>query len=182
MNKTDLSISMNKANIVSIMIALPILFLLGWLYSLRWGFDELMLGFDVFFGNLFLFFTVFIIGIIVHELIHGFSWMIAGKKPFSAMKFGFQTSTFTPYAHCKEPMNVNAYRIGAFMPALLLGIVPSLIAILIGNGWLIAFGIVFTVSASGDFIILWLIRNVSKDKLVEDHPTQAGCYVLDEAM
>ncbi|MBL8090184.1 MAG: DUF3267 domain-containing protein [Anaerolineales bacterium] len=180
MNKTDLSISMNKANIVSIIIALPILFLLSWLYSLRWGFDELMFGFDIFFGNFFLFFIVFILGIIVHELIHGFSWMIAGKKPFSAMKFGFQVSTFTPYAHCKEPMKVNAYRIGAFMPALLMGILPSIVAILIGNGWLIIFGIVFTVSASGDFIILWLIRNVSKDKFVEDHPTQAGCYVLDE--
>lgn len=179
-NKIDLSISMSKANIVSIIIALPIFCLLGWLYSLRWGYDEFKLGFDVFFGNFFLFLTVFILGIIAHELIHGFSWMIAGKKPFNAIKFGFQASTFTPYAHCKEPIKVNAYRIGAFMPGLLLGIIPSLIAILTGNGWLIAFGIVFTVSASGDFIILWLIRNVSKDKFVEDHPTQAGCYIVDE--
>jgi hypothetical protein len=182
MNKTDLSISMNKATLYSFVFALPIAFLFGWLYSLRWGFAELMLGFDVFFSNLFLFFFSFILGIIVHELIHGFTWMIAAKKPLNAIKFGFQASTLTPYAHCKEPMNVNAYRIGAFMPGLLLGIVPSLIAILIGNGWVIAFGIVFTTAAGGDFVILWLIRNVSKDKLVEDHPTQAGCYILDEAI
>lgn len=181
-NKTDLSVSMNKAAIYSLVISIPIVVLFGWLYSLRWGFDKFMLGFDVFFGNFFLFFIVFAVGIIVHELIHGFSWMVAGKKPFSAIKFGFQVSSFTPYAHCKEPMNVNAYRIGAFMPGLLMGILPSLLAILTGDGWLMVFGILFTTAAGGDFFILWLIRKVSKEKLVEDHPTQAGCYILEDKL
>ncbi|MFN3490721.1 MAG: DUF3267 domain-containing protein [Anaerolineales bacterium] len=181
-NKKDFSISMNRAVIYSLIISIPLAFLFGWLYSLRWGFNEFMRGFDAFFANLFLFLFTFILGVILHEFIHGFTWMLAGKKPFSAIKFGFQLKTFTPYAHCKEPLNVNAYRIGAFMPGLLMGIAPSAIAILTGNGWLITFGIVFTTAAGGDFVILWLIRNVSKDKFVEDHPSQAGCYVVDEAI
>ena len=178
--KTDLSISMNQASLYSILFAIPIIILFGWLFVARWGFQSFMLGFDSFFTNLLSFFLYFILGIAVHELIHGITWMIAGKKPLNAIKYGFQVSTLTPYAHCKEPMYVNAYRIGAVMPGLLLGVVPSLIAILNGNIWLIAFGIFFTIAAGGDFTILWLLRNVSKDKLVEDHPAQAGCYILEE--
>lgn len=171
---------MNQASLYSLVIALPIAFMFGWFYSTRWGFDQLMFGFDSFFANLFLFLLTFIIGIILHELIHGFTWMLAGRKPFNAIKFGFQLKTLTPYAHCKEPLKVNAYRIGALMPGLLMGIVPSILAILIGNSWLIAFGIVFTIAAGGDFVILWLIRNVSKNKFVEDHPSQAGCYIIED--
>lgn len=179
-NKTDLSISMSQASLYSFVFALPLAFLFGWLYSTRWGFEQLILGFNILFANLFSLLLTFIGGIVLHELIHGFTWMLVGKKPFNAIKFGFQLKTFTPYAHCKEPLNVNVYRIGAFMPGLLLGILPSMIGILIGNNWLTAFGILFTTAAGGDFVILWLIRNVSKDKLVEDHPTQAGCYILEE--
>lgn len=182
MTKTDLSVSMEKATLYSLLFALPIGFLLGWLYTARWGFEKLTLGFDAFFANLFYFLIAFILGIIIHELIHGFTWMIVGKKPFSAIKFGVLWKSLTPYAHCKEPLRVNAYRIGAAMPAILLGLVPALIAILNGSGWLIAFGIVFITAAGGDMLILWLLRNVEQNKFVEDHPSQAGCYVLDEAV
>lgn len=34
-------------------------------------------------------------------------------------------------------------------------------------------------SAGGDWLILWLIRNVKAGSLVEDHPSKAGCYVLE---
>jgi hypothetical protein len=180
MSKTDLSISMERATVYSLLFALPIGFLLGWLYTLRWGFEKLRFGFDIFFGGLFDFLLVFILGIIVHELIHGITWMIAGNKPFSAIKFGVLWKSLTPYAHCKEPLQVNAYRIGAAMPAILLGLLPAVTAILNGNGWAIVFGIVFITAAGGDMVILWLIRNVEKNKFVEDHPSKAGCYVLDE--
>lgn len=182
MTKTDLSVSMEKATVYSLLFALPIGFLLGWLYSARWGFEKLAFGFDSFFTNFLYFLIAFILGIIIHEFIHGITWMVAGDKPFSAIKFGFLLKSLTPYAHCKEPLRVNAYRIGAGMPAILLGLIPALIAILNGNGWLIAFGIVFTIAAGGDMVILWLLRNVEKNKFVEDHPSQAGCYVLDEAI
>lgn len=177
--KTDLSISMDKANVQSLLFALPIVGLLILSYSLRWGSAQFWLGFNALFENFLVFIAVFFLGVIVHELIHGFSWMLFGRKPFDAIKFGFQVKTFTPYAHCKEPLKINPYRIGAAMPGILLGLLPALIGIINGNSWLFAFGLLFTVTAGGDMLILWLIRNVSSDKLVEDHPTQAGCYILD---
>lgn len=179
-SKTDLSVSMAKANIYSLLFAIPLAGLMSLLFIARWSGQSFADGFEAYLGNLPIFFLTFVLGIIIHELIHGFAWMLAGKKPFSAIKFGFQVSSLTPYAHCKEPLYVNAYRIGTLMPGLLLGIFPALVSIIIGNGWLMAFGIVFIVAAGGDFLILWLIRNVSSNQLVEDHPSQAGCYILDE--
>jgi hypothetical protein len=170
---------MDKANTQSLFFALPIVGLLVLSYILRWGSAQFWLGFNALFENFLVFIAIFFLGVIVHEFIHGFSWMLFGQKPFSAIKFGFQVKTITPYAHCREPLEVNPYRIGTAMPGILLGLLPASIAIINGNGWLFAFGLLFTVAAGGDMLILWLIRNVSNDKLVEDHPIQAGCYILD---
>jgi hypothetical protein len=79
----------------------------------------------------------------------------------------------------KEPVEVSAYRIGGFMPGFILGIVPYLLSLLLGNGTLFWFSIVHTAAAGGDWLILWLLRNVRKGTLVEDHPTNAGCYVVE---
>lgn len=121
----------------------------------------------------------FVASIVVHELIHGLAWAIAGRKAFSAVKFGFQWKTITPYAHLKEPIEVNAYRIGAFLPGLLLGILPYLVSLATGNAYLFWFGLLNTAAAGGDFLILWLIRSVQAGRQVEDHPSNAGCYVLE---
>lgn len=75
-------------------------------------------------------------------------------------------------------MEVQAYRLGGIMPLLVLGILPSLIGIGIGNGWIMFFGFLFTVAAGGDLLVLWLIRDVRPGQLVEDHPTQVGCYLI----
>jgi hypothetical protein len=63
------------------------------------------------------------------------------------------------------------------MPAIILGIIPSLAAIILGNPGLLVFGMFFTLAAGGDFLIINLLRNESKDDLVLDHPSEAGCYI-----
>jgi hypothetical protein len=123
--------------------------------------------------------VVIVLGIFVHELIHGVTWVILGGKDFSTVKFGFQWKTLTPYAHLKEPMEVNLYRLSVFMPGLLLGILPYLLSLLLADCNLFWFSLIHTSAACGDFLILWLIRNVKAGSLVEDHPTNAGCYVLE---
>jgi hypothetical protein len=127
------------------------------------------------------FFLLFllILGMIVHELIHGITWALAGRKPWSSIKFGFQVKTLTPYCHITEPLQVNAYRIGTLMPGLVLGILPYLYSLMSGDANWFWFGLVNTAAAGGDWLILWLIRNVRSGSLVEDHPTNAGCFVYE---
>lgn len=179
--KKDLSISMVKANLLSIVFSLPLAFLLMYLYFWRWGAD---MNISTERSASFLYFiltigAILILGSILHELIHGFSWAYFGHKPLDAIKFGFQWKTLMPYTHSREPMEVQVYRLGGVMPLLVLGILPSLIGIVTGNGWIIFFGFLFTIGAGGDMLVLWLIRGVKPGQLVEDHPTQVGCYLIE---
>ena len=172
--KRDLSISMARANIVVLFISIPVVILqftiFLWLHGTR--------GLKPVWSSAILIIAV-LLGIVIHELIHGISWVIFGRKPFSAIKFGFQWKTFTPYAHLKEPVEVNAYRLGAFMPGFILGILTYMLSLVLGNGDLFWFSLVHTSAAGGDWLILWLIRHVKAGTQVEDHPTNAGCYVLE---
>ena len=173
-NKRDLSISMTRANLVVLLASIPLVILQFILFVRLHGDEELIPSW----GPVILI-LVILIGIIVHELIHGASWMLMANKPLSAIKFGFQWKTLTPYAHLKETVEVNAYRIATFMPGLLLGVIPYMLSLLIADGNLFWFSLFHTSAAGGDALILWLIRNVKAGSLVEDHPTNAGCYVIE---
>jgi hypothetical protein len=173
-NKRDLSISMARANVIVMFISIPMVILqfiiFVWLHRvanlrLTWNLGVLI--------------AAILLGVVVHEFIHGITWVIIGRKPFSAIKFGFQWKTFTPYAHLKEAVEVNAYRLGAFLPGFILGILTYMLSLLLGSGDLLWFSLVHTSAAGGDWLILWIIRNVKVGMQVEDHPTNAGCYVLE---
>lgn len=180
--KTDRSISMARANLYSILFIIPIA-LMALLYYCIWGAAPLSGLFrentpwSIYLTALF----VFIIGVVVHEWIHAFSWMYFSKMPRAAIKFGINWKALSPYAHCTQPMDISAYRLGTMLPGLLLGIVPYVIGLFFGNIWIALFGLVFTFAASGDAIILWSLRRVSKGQWVEDHPHRAGCYVIDQS-
>ena len=179
MIKRDLSISMAAANIYAILFVLPPTIMLGWWYVVLWGGTAFDAGMDWLFGNFLLFLAIFLIGIVVHELIHGITWALAGRIPLSQIKFGFQLQTLTPYAHCTVPLRLWPYRIGAAMPGIITGVLPALIGLSSGNGGLFMLGLFFIFAAGGDICILWTLRNVQKDALVEDHPERAGCFVLE---
>lgn len=173
-NKRDHTISMLWANVAGIFIAIVLIILQFVFYHTIHGIRQMEPALDAA-----LLIGAIVVGILIHELIHGITWMIAGDLPFSAVRFGFQWKTITPYAHLKEPVEVNAYRIATFMPGLLLGIIPYIFSLLFANGGLFWFGLVHTSAASGDWLILWLIRNIKAGSKVEDHPTRAGCYVIE---
>ena len=173
-NKRDLSVSMARANVIVMFMSIPVVILQFAVFLVPHGTEDLKLA-----GNPTLLITAVLLGIVIHELIHGLSWMIFGRKRFSAIKFGFQWKTFTPYAHLKETVEVNAYRLGAFLPGFILGILPYGVSLILGNGDLFWFSLVHTSAAGGDWLILWLIRDVKAGRQVEDHPTNAGCYVLE---
>ncbi len=176
--KRDLSIPMEKANKYGIFMALPVAVVQVASFSFLHGFEDFDPNPK---WNLTILVLIVLAGIATHEVIHGLAWAMFGKKPLSAIKFGFMWKTITPYAHCQEPLEVNAYRLGAFMPGLVLGIIPFLIAMLTGSGDLMWFSLVHTSAACGDWLVLWLIRTVTPGSFVEDHPTNAGCYVLENA-
>lgn len=120
---------------------------------------------------------IFLVGVVLHELIHGFFWAIFAKNGWNSIRFGVVKEYLSPYCHCTEPLRVRHYLIGAIMPLVLLGIVPGVISWFTGNIYLTLFGTVFTVSAIGDLLVVHLLKNFSKDTYIQDHPKEAGFYV-----
>jgi hypothetical protein len=173
-NKRDLSISMARANIVVLFISVPIVILQFAFFILLHGLKALEPTWSPS-----VLVVLVLLGVILHELIHAISWIIFGQKSLSAVKFGFEWRTLTPYAHLKEPVEVNIYRLSGFLPGFLLGILPYILSLILGSSNLFWFSLFHTSAAGGDWLILWLIRNVKPGRQVEDHPTRAGCYVLE---
>ena len=164
------TIGMLKANIVA-MLVLVLLGLLGWaaMYAI-WG--SFSMGNP---WNGMLFILGFWVGVAVHELIHGFTWMWVTHSSFRHLRFGMLRGGV--YCHIDVPMNKRGYVVGALMPLLLLGVVPFLLSFATNSLWLMLFGAIFIGCAMGDVLIVWAIRKEPPDTLVYDHPSEPGCIV-----
>lgn len=124
-----------------------------------------------------LFFLFFALGIVLHELIHGFVFGLYAKSGFKSIRFGFMKEYLTPYCHCTEPLKIRHYFAGALMPALVLGLVPIMVSFFNGSLFWLIYGIVFFSAAAGDFMVVCVLRKEHPDTLVQDHDSEAGCWV-----
>lgn len=124
-------------------------------------------------------FVLMFVGIVVHELIHGATWACYAKSGWKSISFGVMWKMLTPYCHCDEPLHIRAYMMGAMMPCIVLGILPSIVALCIGSLPMLAWGIFFIAAAAGDIWMTWLLTKENPESMVLDHPSEAGFYILD---
>lgn len=177
------TINLIAANFYVILMLVPITFIYGLPYYLIWHNKIGSLdfkNFKIFPENIsenLVVFLVIIIGIVLHEAVHGITWAKFAKKGFKSIKFGFLWKGLAPYCHCKEPLIIKHYILGAIMPAIIVGLLPALVSMIIGSFQFLIFGIFFTMCAGGDFMIIHLLRKENMDSLVQDHPSEAGCYI-----
>ncbi|MCB9034844.1 MAG: DUF3267 domain-containing protein [Chitinophagales bacterium] len=185
--KEQLTIDLAKANVYAIVLIIPIVLVFGLPFYLLWKNNISTDGIKSYLDTLnpilrmLLIVLSIVIGIILHELIHGITWSFFASKGFKSIKFGILWKMLTPYCHCTEPLKVKHYILGAIMPAIILGFIPYIIAIITGNFPLLLFGMFFTMVAVGDFMIINLIRKENVDDYVQDHPSEAGCYIYRKA-
>lgn len=177
--RVELTVGIVKANVFAVALLIP-LFLIGFvLFYLRN--DNLVGGFTS--TTLLLLLPVFLALVVIHELIHGVGWAIFAAHGFKDIEFGFMKQYLTPYCTCLVPLTKGQYIFGALLPCILLGIVPMIVAILVGSLPLLLLGIVMTDSASGDILIVWKILRYRSEKneiVYMDHPTQAGGVIFEK--
>lgn len=163
------------ANIFGLLILIPIIIFYGIPYFLIWGYNyERPENFNSFF---LLFILCFLVGVVIHELIHGITFAAFAKSGFKSIRFGVMWKMITPYCNCKESLKIKHYIIGALMPGIVLGLIPAILAVVFGSYFLLLVGVVFTIAASGDVLIVWSLRKENKNDYVLDHPSEAGCIV-----
>ncbi len=175
----DLSVDVGKAYVYVILVVVPIIAILALVYVGLWGRANFFTGLGQLTSlpNILL---VLILGVPLHEFLHAVGWSIFGRIPIREVKFGVMWKVLTPYAHLRNPIRAFAYKAGAISPSVVMGFVPYMLGLAIGHAWLVNFGLLFILAAGGDLLVFWKLRSVNHDAMVVDHPTRAGCIVLDE--
>jgi hypothetical protein len=174
---TDATVPMLTAHAIGIGVFLGACALCLPIYLACWGPFPLLRG-AIRFTHLWETVPLLIALVVAHELLHALGFLVFGRVERRAIRFGIQWKTITPYAHCGVPVTARVYRAAVALPGLLLGILPCIIALTFGSGWLLIWGALMTMAAGGDAAILWAVRSVPGPLLVSDHPTRAGCMVI----
>lgn len=174
--KKTYTISIGRANTVALIMIIPIVGILALPYYLIWGINILDQVSFLSIGFLLLF---IIGGIVIHELLHGITWAIFAKGGFKSIHFGIKWEYLTPYCHCTDALKVWQYIFGGLMPLLIMGVIPSVWALISGDPMVMFYGIFFSVAAGGDIQSVWLLRKFKSNQLIYDHPEELG-FILEE--
>jgi Putative zincin peptidase len=121
-----------------------------------------------------------VLGILAHESLHLVGFLFFGGVPRSSVRMGFQRRTLTPFAACRTPVPAGAYRKAALLPAVVLGLLPTIAAVIAGSAELALWAWAMLALAGGDLAAVWAIRRIPSTSLVLDHPSRVGCEVVDE--
>lgn len=189
----EIFIKANKIQFIGVLISIPIVLFFIFILWLRWDtvFYQSLKEIKVFLLcfkskklNAFLAFLVpnliIMIGIIIHELIHGAFMAFFSKNNWKSVKFGIVKKHFMPYANCIEPLKSIQMLIVALAPFIILGLIPSLYGILYGNLFFLFIGFSMTLGAVGDFIYTYLIFKVGLNQLILDHENEVGFKIVEQ--
>lgn len=177
--RCELTVGVVRANVLTLALGLP-LCLLGFVVFLvvNKGRD-MTLGLSIDFLPLI---VLLLVLTVVHELIHGITWSFFAEHGWADIEFGLIVMYLTPYCTAKSPLPLGGYILGGLMPMILLGIVPTVWAIATADFGLLLLGLAMTLGGGGDLmIVLMLLRHKSdaRERLILDHPTQAGSVILE---
>ena len=127
--------------------------------------------------------VLMVILVVVHELVHGITWSFFTENHWKDIEFGFMKEYLTPYCTCACPLTRGQYIIGTLMPLVLLGLIPLAAAIMAGSYLWLWLGIIMTMSAGGDILIVINIlkyKSQAAQVVYIDHPTQAGGVIFEK--
>lgn len=160
-------LNMLIANILSIvMFIVPIIILT-------------ILKFDFYSSNSGLFLLELILYFIIHELLHGFGFLIFAKNKKN-IKFGITLEKGVLFAACQEKINKKAALISIALPLVVLTFITFPIGILFKLPNLVSLSILNFGGAIGDILMFILITRAPSDVLYIDYNTDIGCYLLSE--
>lgn len=125
-------------------------------------------------------FLLTLIGIVLHELLHGIGFILFGKVKSSQVKYGFSWRDGAAYAHCMEPIKVSAYRMSLLLPVIVTGLLPLFVSYIIGNGVLLTVSVILTAGGIGDWLIFRSLRKYEASQFVKDHPKKVGYFIYTD--
>lgn len=180
--RTDLTVGIVKANLLSFAVMLPFVII----SALVFFYFNPVGGLDSTFT--FLRYFVLLAGIIVlavvHEGIHGLTWGAFAKNHFKAIRFGIVWKMLTPYCACAEPLKKHQYLLGSMMPTLVIGTGLTAIGTALGSWVVEALALIMIFGGGGDFIIIMKMltyKSGGGETLFYDHPYECGVVAFERA-
>ena len=173
--RNDLIIDLKKANLVITLVSIPFTVLSIYLF---WAVNRTMAP-----GTLRMipFLLLLVALTVVHELIHGLAWSLYCENGWKDIEFGFIVKTMNPYCTCAAPLLKAYYIIGALAPLFVLGVIPYIAGLFMGNLLVFSLGAVMILGAGGDIMLvskLLAFRCEEEEEVVYDHPTEAGSVMF----
>lgn len=171
------TLSIEKASIRALILIFPIVLFYALPFYLVWKKNVLT---SLRFPSILFLFLFIVLGIVIHELLHGVVWALFSKRGFRSIHFGIKWEYFTPYCHCSEALKVWQYVLGGLAPLIFMGIFPAIYAMFTGNALWMFYAIFFSAAAGGDIQAVWMLRKFRSNQLVHDHPEELGFIVTDK--
>jgi len=100
---------------------------------------------------------------VVHEHVHGVFWAMGAQNGWKDVQFGFNKKTLTPMT--------------------ILGIITGVIAIILGNPFIMLFSVFHVFGGAGDILIVGMVlreKIKGKDVLIFDHPYDCGFILFEK--
>ncbi len=176
--RTDLTVGIVRANVVTLALSVPLFVICIVAFVLVHRETSIVISLST--PPIML--AVLVALTVVHELIHGLTWSFFAENRFKDIEFGFMKEYLTPYCTCSTPLPLAGYIVGGLMPGIVLGVIPTIIALISGSLLLLLIGLFMIMGAGGDMLITFELlryRSHAAEKLIYDHPTQAGCVVFE---
>ncbi len=177
-----LTVSIIKANVIPLAVGIPFIIISVIVYAtLHFGEGEIQFIFSGWQGLAFV--PIFMILVVAHEFIHGATWAVFAKNGWKSIAFGVIWHMLTPYCTCNEVLGKWAYICGGMMPTILLGVIPYVAFMAMGNSLLGLFiSLLMILSGSGDILMtvkmLQFKAAKGKEVVFIDHPYELGMVAL----
>jgi hypothetical protein len=163
------------ANILGFVIFIILAPLFGFIYYQIWGtfgFEFVDIPVMQRIINSLIVISILVAFLLVHEMIHGIYW-----SKYTDAKINVILKSLYRVCYCDEPIKIKNYIIGLIMPAVILGMIPLIIGMIIGNIIVFGFGILFIVVGADDFMVIYLLRKENKNNWVKDMDKTIGFIV-----
>jgi len=127
-----------------------------------------------------IFILVPILLILAHELIHGMFGALYSENGFKSIKFGVMgfKGMFSPYCHCREVVKIWQFHMIAMMPTIILGIIPSILAIFFGWSHILLISVLMTAAGAGDIFYALKMLKYNKDDYLYELPNDQNLLGL----
>ena len=176
--RTELTFDELKLNILVLLIALPCIIVALFAFVFIHP-DKLVLLSNI---ELLVCAILLLLLIFLHEFMHGLLFSIFCQNGIKDIVFGFRWRSLTLYSGCKVPLKKEQLIIVNIIPFIVLGLVPTIIALRVGSIMLFLLGLVMIVAGSGDIIYVYMLlkyKAKGNDVIFFDAPSQPGCIVFD---